>query len=567
MVGLATAHCKMLWCQFALADVYALNALFCAALLAVMIRPNNQHQDLFKAALILGLGLSNHHTILLMAAPVSMGMLAGLPRSSRRPRLFVKGCALGLLGLFPYLGFAIRANQSPHINWGAPYSFSRFLMRFSGNHYGRPWGGVQMHAPIPQQLASFLSSCADQWGPVFLLFVLLGAGFLMRKSKRMGLTVIAAALICGPLVSILVVPGFDAEALEAISVFYVPVFLILALWLGLGLYRILLPMGKVWRVVALLVISFPILRNSSNFGRRVNWIALDHARDLLMTTSRRGLLFTSKDRQRFPVAFAQSVEGRAPQLVSRFIGEDPYDPLWMSPPSLQSESQRLERQRTFVKAALAEGLTVTYLTHLLPIEIEDVKWAPYGLGYRNQPLWMPTQERIPLWNSYTGPSSSPMDLGDRMILHDYHLSWGVTLLDEGFLWRAIASFDKALLLVKGIQSTPNTVGLILLERDEPELAVSFFEQSLVYDQKYVPARMNLGRTLLSLGRKKEAIFEFRRVLHLEPKNVLALNELGQAYAAMGKYKEALSVWKYSLSIDPDQEETRTILNRLSDSPI
>jgi len=565
LVGLACVSCEGLWSQFSIAEVYALNAALAGGLLWTVMRTEYRRQDLLKAALLLGLGMSNHHTFLLVAAPLGVGMLAGLPRFRGRIPLLAKGSALGLLGLSPYIAMAIRSNRTPSVNWGVPDTFSRFLTHLSRSQYGMPWGEESLHASLPQRLSTFTAECGDQWGWAPLLFVLLGAGFLVTKSKRIGLAVLATALIGGPVLSILVVPNFDAEAVDTVSVFYLPAFLILALLVGLGLHRIVLAWGRRWIAPSLILLLLLMLRNSSLLQRRVDWIAHDHGRDLLLTAGRQGVLLAATDDQRFPVAFLQSAEQRAPGTVCRYVGEDPYAPLLNSPLSALSQSELLERKRKFLNEMLVEERTVTWMSHALPVELEDRRWAPYGLGYRSQPLHMPTQCADRLWDLYMATDSVPVDLGDRLILHDYGIFQGVALMEQGLFWRGIDRMEKALNLVKGAQSPPNTVGCILARREEVKLAVSFFEQALTYDRKYVPARLNLGRALLDLGRNNEGSVEIRKVLQLEPRNVAALNELARAYAAAGQYEDALSAWRVSLSIEPDQREVRAMVDRLSET--
>ena len=75
LAGLAFALSPMVWPYAVTAEVFALNNLLVAALLALSVRGlAAPERTLPAAALVFGLGLSNHHTILFLGGPLLLGL-------------------------------------------------------------------------------------------------------------------------------------------------------------------------------------------------------------------------------------------------------------------------------------------------------------------------------------------------------------------------------------------------------------------------------------------------------------------------------------------------------------
>src|SRR5437016_12306460 len=110
--------------------MYTLSALLCALILLCLLSDNSKR--IAWAALLLGLGLSVHPTLIFIA-PL---FLALTPRPSPlRPLLFF------LLGLTVFLYLPIRAAQHPLLNWGDPSHWRNFWRVVTRADYG----GLKLH--------------------------------------------------------------------------------------------------------------------------------------------------------------------------------------------------------------------------------------------------------------------------------------------------------------------------------------------------------------------------------------------------------------------------------------
>lgn len=131
------------WHLATLSEMYALNALFGAALLALAVLEGPR--PVLAGAFLLGLATANHQTVLALAP----GLLwAAWPRLSRRQWLWASG--LFFLGASVFLFLPIRALGDPWLNWGDPSTPARLWRVLTRGDYG----GVRLHPERPMGLTS-----------------------------------------------------------------------------------------------------------------------------------------------------------------------------------------------------------------------------------------------------------------------------------------------------------------------------------------------------------------------------------------------------------------------------
>ncbi len=129
VAALAWAFAPLLFSQAVIAEVYAVNALLVAALLAAAMSRFRYRLEL--AALVLGLGLAHHFSILLMVPTVVLM----LGRTAWQWKHLVRAALLLLAPLLLYLYLPIRAAANPPVNWGDPQTLDRFWWMVSAAPY------------------------------------------------------------------------------------------------------------------------------------------------------------------------------------------------------------------------------------------------------------------------------------------------------------------------------------------------------------------------------------------------------------------------------------------------
>ncbi|MBW2402733.1 MAG: DUF2723 domain-containing protein [Deltaproteobacteria bacterium] len=188
------------WFQAVRPEVYALQAaLLCIAmerLLRVSLSgPNGDVRPLYHAALALGLALSNHHYLAVLAVVPSLWLLVGVWRTSGwRP--FAWSAGFLSAGLVTYLYLPLRALREPFLNLGNPSTAGRFLWVVTAEAFQKSLS-LDAVAPFGERFSDVLLVTGEDLHVLTLVAALLGAYFMLRvrASRKFGffwLTVWAA---------------------------------------------------------------------------------------------------------------------------------------------------------------------------------------------------------------------------------------------------------------------------------------------------------------------------------------------------------------------------------------
>lgn len=200
------AATPLAWILGTHAEVFALNVLLAMGIVGLAGPSRGAplgREDLraFLLALFAGLGLSNHHTIVLLA-PIGLYAFVKSARVARA-RAIAAG-ALGLLiGLSPYLTLASRASGDG-CNWGAPHGLDGVLRHFLRRDYGTFSLGISDAEPEPlaQILALGKTLVVDLFGAP-LLSIVVAAIVLRRRPRAPGfgawLALAVSFVLAGPL--------------------------------------------------------------------------------------------------------------------------------------------------------------------------------------------------------------------------------------------------------------------------------------------------------------------------------------------------------------------------------
>ncbi len=180
------------WFQAVRPEVYALQAaLLCIAmerLLRVSLSgPDGDVRPLYHAALALGLALSNHHYLALLAVIPSLWLLVGVWRTwGWRPLAWSAGFLSA--GLVTYLYLPLRALREPFLNLGNPSTAGRFLWVVTAEAFQKSLSPDAV-APFGERFSDVLLVTGEGLHVATLVVALLGAYFMLRvsASRKFGL--------------------------------------------------------------------------------------------------------------------------------------------------------------------------------------------------------------------------------------------------------------------------------------------------------------------------------------------------------------------------------------------
>lgn len=246
LAALTLAASGVFWSQAVVAEVYALNALFVAAIVWLLIRrvcgapcqPEHRQsssppstslrsaQDaprndtVWPLALIFGLALSHHLTSVILIPPIAIALLLSRPRLRRKQWLITAGCLL--IGLTPWLYIPLRW---PALHSGAALPINDWLGWIFGQRFG---GALTLSLWNDGTRWDIITRIvAEQFGAAGTLLAALGLLILIKRAWRVA--VITLAAFAGYVFYGLVYNVPD------VAVFIIPAFMVMALWLGMGM--------------------------------------------------------------------------------------------------------------------------------------------------------------------------------------------------------------------------------------------------------------------------------------------------------------------------------------------
>jgi hypothetical protein len=223
---LLLAASPVLWSQAVVAEVYALNALFVAALLGLLVilllgvEDRRRRIVIYGVALLLGLSLSHHLTGVIVIPAIVLTAILVRPSLPLKHWLIAGG--LFLLGLTPWLFILLRW---PALHNGQWMLLSEWLGWIWGQRFG---GALNLGVWLDSTRWSIMGRIlVEQVGPIGLGLAAVGVILLIKQNWRIAL--ITSALMAGYVFYGLVYNVPD------VAVFVLPAFLVMAIWIGVTL--------------------------------------------------------------------------------------------------------------------------------------------------------------------------------------------------------------------------------------------------------------------------------------------------------------------------------------------
>ncbi|MBN2527322.1 MAG: DUF2723 domain-containing protein [Deltaproteobacteria bacterium] len=182
------------WFQTVRQEVYSLQILLVTAALYPVLQfcfcsPGDYRRTrlLILASFIFGLGLTNHHFIMMVSLPAAIPALVALAKNRHhKPALqYGKMLSAVVIGLLPYLFLPLRSAASVSVSLGSTHSLKDFFWVVSAKAYQK-----SMHQEnaiyLQDSVQEAIFSLMGQIGPVIVVISLAGAYLMLRrKSTRL----------------------------------------------------------------------------------------------------------------------------------------------------------------------------------------------------------------------------------------------------------------------------------------------------------------------------------------------------------------------------------------------
>jgi hypothetical protein len=317
------------WAQATQAEVYTMHAAFVAAILGATMAAARERDawPIWPVALLLGLGLAHHLTTLFLIPGVALALWLARP-AAFRPKPLQRTLPWLLAPLLLYLYIPLRAPASP---WLFPQlTPERTLPLFDNTLAGHlrfilgiGFSGELGSAPLTAQIAAAGKLFLTHFTWAGLALILLGLAALVIEGELLTL------ILTG--VSFLLLLLFNLfYGIGDIAVYYIPLYLIGALWLGLGLTYIVEGLTRMtspqwrlyWMAAPLLALALPFSLYQTyhaQFDRSRDRAARTQWETILAQPLADDAALVSNDRDEMvPLIYLQQVEGRTPGMLGLF---------------------------------------------------------------------------------------------------------------------------------------------------------------------------------------------------------------------------------------------------------
>ncbi len=305
--ALLFAFSSLFWSQAVITEVYALNAFFTVILLylAIKIQPNNQYWLILIVALMVGLSMGNHLSILLLLPTLVLSANIKWQWSV----LLTAFIGFGI-GLSVYLIIPIRAATHPPLNWGNAVTLSEFWWLISGQLY-RPFVfGLPLSA-IPLRLFGIFQLLMS----TFLGIGVLIGGWGLIKRKNDSPKLVYASMVGVGFISIYAIGYNTTDSF----IYLIPTLALFTVWVGWGGYHLIQSVPKSFETTSLIIIILlPFLAFILNFSEqrfRQDDTAITYAQQTLNQTPNRAIILTERDDQTFALWYVHYALGVRPDVI------------------------------------------------------------------------------------------------------------------------------------------------------------------------------------------------------------------------------------------------------------
>jgi hypothetical protein len=233
IAALAFASSRLFWMQATITEVYTLNALFGAVLLVLALgvvgdlsagRASVKNRTLMTV--LLGVGLGNHTTLGLAAAPFGVWVLWLVwGRLGWRGVLDWRPVVGLLAGLSVYFYVPFAASAAPIVSWGSPDSFEGFRWLVSGTIY-RPYAFGIASDFLPGRISTVAELLFTQFTVVGTVIGVAGLSTIWSYSRAFVIASVSS-------VAIIAVYAVAYNTVDSF-IYMISAFMLFSLWVAVG---------------------------------------------------------------------------------------------------------------------------------------------------------------------------------------------------------------------------------------------------------------------------------------------------------------------------------------------
>ena len=320
---LTLAFSALTWRYAILAEVFALNNLFASALIYGFVRvlQTKSTRLVYLLSFVFGLGLTNHHTLLFVGAPVGVYLIWHLRERLLKAKSLLLIFGLFFLGFLPYAYLFWASGRTPLVAWGDITTWDGFTTHLFRKEYGTFKLATEgsNRNPLFWGLLYFIQNFAETVLYVGLIPFAMGIYLIVKKRAHL---LIHPLFLVAPIAYLIVfhslanLPFVDGAALykDIVSRFWLMPNMLFIPVIALGVSHLLVhdKIRPHAGLIKYLLLAAPVLALVMNFhheNHRDNYTFSDFGRYLLKGLPQNALFFSLGDVNTNSVRYVQNCEG------------------------------------------------------------------------------------------------------------------------------------------------------------------------------------------------------------------------------------------------------------------
>lgn len=564
-----------LWRLSQVSEMYSFNVCIGAFILLWFLKQDNLPVSLYGGALLCGLGLANHQTLMFFF-PGYMLLLwqkfPGFKDVKNISSVMLAAAGFFLLGLSVHVFLPIRSFTEPVMDWGNPESIRNFLRVVSRADYGlfklHPEESVLAwsFAGIIKQILFFGRILIDQFGWLGISAGLLGLGYSYRR-KLFSVPVLLF-IISGPFFVLLAnLPIENATSLPILEPNLLMPGLIWSFWIGMGIQLMAdmpFPFSKAGSMAVLICLLVSGVFGS--FGRgisnRHNFLAYDYGKNILRSMEPGSILYNPDDPTTFiteylKIAHAYRTDIRTFTYFRTLWGYHRLKKLYPEIMPEGNQDNAHEMLDLFFKKNIGSTPLYADLPFKFPAGYDTV---PQGLVYRLKQH--KTREystslaenllRLYPIRQYAG-IHDPDAFFSRQVFSYYTAAennLAVELLGKGSDAAAEQHYWKSLELDPLFKEGWSNLGALAFKRGNLDRAEKYFRAVIRIHNADMEGWYHVGLVLKKKGDIEKAERIFKTIPPQDKYGAYVLNELGLIYLSRNEYDKSIESFAEAVGLMP-----------------
>ncbi len=293
---------RVFWDQALAAEVYSLHALMMTLVLFVLFSRQPLKRKVPLLAFLMGLAMANHFmsVFLFVVAAIWLskapsGTLSTLMTFRKMPAK--RWCFMALLlvlGVSCYLYLPMRAVRRPGVNWGDTSTIENAVRHVRREQYRELEFGEPFSLSTKARfLLHFFIQLGTQFGWILVIPGLLGVWLLWKSRFRECFSLLTLFTLNSAGLIVMLNFPFDEVKRFVVTVYYIPCYIIFALFIGAGMQRILsagnfgekVRKAAAWILLAASALSL-VIWNYPKVDKRLHSLARRYGMDQLRCMDR-----------------------------------------------------------------------------------------------------------------------------------------------------------------------------------------------------------------------------------------------------------------------------------------